>query len=105
MYDEIIIDKDNLEIINKSLKYYNNEEKIIIEDFDNIYSDIKKIYRSTNNNYLEQLESEISLNFKTVSNNHDNNILLINKRIEKVIEIETKVKQIDENNTIGEIVK
>ena len=105
MYNEIIIDKDNLEIINKLLKYYNNEEKIIFKDLEIIYSDIKKIYKSTNNNFLEQLESEIYLNLKTINNNHENNILLIDKRIEKVIETEMKIKQIDENNTIGEIVK
>lgn len=93
----IIIDKDNLETIKNNLEPYINEEQMIINDFNDSYLDIKEIYKSVNNDTLDKYESEIIMNMNTINTNHRNNLYLIDKRIEKVINTVIKVKEIDES--------
>jgi len=97
MDETFIIDYQESEVINNNLNYYLKEEKLTNSDFDNIYSEIKEIYKTSNNDLLDRLETEIIMNLKTMATNHENNIVLIDKRIERVKRGITKAKEIDEN--------
>lgn len=100
----IYIDDDNLESISNKLNLKINEEKELYNDFNDCYNDIKNIYKSEQNE-LEMIESELLLNIRKMTNNHDNNVFLIKQRIKKVKEVKQKVKSIDESISIGRIIK
>ena len=103
MNEEFIIDNENLELINNSLKFYLKEERITNTDIDNYYSEIKNIYNSSNNDALDRIETEIIMNLETISSNHENNINLIDKRIEHVTNTVNKMKVEDDNYKGGTI--
>lgn len=86
-----IVDSNKIEQVLKFLKNYISDEKILLDDLRNCYEKINLTYDSSNLKYIKQLESDLLMNIKVLINNHNNEILILEKEIINIRDVEDKM--------------
>ena len=88
------MDTKQIEISLKKLKFYKREEDIIFEKIKSNLIDIIAIYNFRGKENLEKLELEINNKFRIISNNHENEIIILTNKMNDVIKTNNEVNQI-----------
>ena len=83
-----IIDSGNLNANLTKLKYYRNEELLIIDSLKKIFNEQNNMYVSSNLNQIKENENNILNNLNVINKNHYENINIIEKTIYKYLQIE-----------------
>lgn len=86
-----IVDSNKIEQVLKFLKNYISDEKILLDDLRNCYEKINLTYDSSNSKYIKQLESDLLMNIKVLINNHNNEIVILEKEIINIRDVEDKM--------------
>lgn len=86
-----IVDSNKIEQVLKFLKNYISDEKILLDDLRNCYEKINLTYDSSNLKYIKQLESDLLMNIKVLINNHNNEIVILEKEIINIRDVEDKM--------------
>ncbi|MBQ6495184.1 MAG: hypothetical protein IJI49_04200 [Bacilli bacterium] len=94
MIDKIGMNVPEIELLIDKLKIYIKEEDISVDELDNLYLEINKYYQTNNTNKIDLLESELVNNLKKISKIHNNNILVLEKKVEEHKELERENKMI-----------
>ena len=89
-----VIDTDKIENIIDKAEMYKNEEEITFDNFNTNFHNILNYYKTKNSNKIQIISKELSDNLKKIIKNHQNNILVLSKNIEKYSELENKNAQI-----------
>ena len=90
------IDIELLETSLNKLKFYHNECLLNIDLLkQNI--NIKNSYKTKNTEKIEEYQENMLKNLKTINNNFDNNIIVLEKNLFKYLNVQDKTKLIFEN--------
>lgn len=87
-------DVENMELCLKKISYYRDEEK---NDFNDIKSSIAKnnsCLNTNNKNAFDHVQNRLIEKMNTLKKIHSNNVIVLNKRIEKQKELEEKNIQV-----------
>lgn len=93
----IIIDIENLNVSVNKLKYYYNEELLLIESLQKMFNSKNNMYVSNNLAKIKEYENNLVINLKTVSKNHGRDIEVFLNNINKYRMLEKKTSLIFEN--------
>lgn len=78
-------------------KLYKEQEQLFIEDMINCLNSIKNSYQSNNSKKVDNLNLELINKLKVISNIHTNNVIVIEKSIDKYRVAEATAKKIFED--------
>ena len=81
----------------KMLDSMKNEEQIYIDEIIEDIKEIASFYKSNNINKIKSLLNFISINFKTIHNNHINSINYLNNRVTEILQATSIIKKDIEN--------
>ncbi len=89
-----IIDVGNLNVYINKLKYYYNEELLIIDSLKKIFNNKNNMYITNNLTKINEYENNLINNLKTINKNHGKNIEIILNNINKysILEKKTSLK-------------
>ena len=93
---ENVINEEEIKKSIDKIKNYKEQENIIFDNISDNFVDINYNYKTQNKEKLEYLQAEIINKFAIITKNHNNNILIIEKNLNKYIEKRKNVKQIFE---------
>lgn len=80
---EIKMDIDEIENSIKKAKMYIEQEELNYEELKETFKNIKYNYLTDNRDLLENIGTNILLKYKTIINNYNNNIIILNNNIER----------------------
>ena len=83
--------------VNERIKIYTTEEEIQISNINAILNNINYNYATDNTIKLEELQVELMNKIKKINKNHNTNILIINKNINKYKEASQSTEKIFKN--------
>ena len=78
-------------------KLYKEQEQLFVEDVINCLDSIKNSYHSNNGNKMENINLEIINKLKAISRVHNNNVIVIEKSVEKYKNADVVAKNIFDN--------
>lgn len=85
------IDDIKVETISSEIQYLNINESM---NDTNLIASIKNInqnYKTKNDGKLEEISNELNNTFKTIKNNHQNNLLVLQKTIENYRDLSNSI--------------
>lgn len=88
---------ENLKNIIEKINLYKKNELEIFGDFKNIFNNIKYCFDMSYSDSFDEKIGEIYNKFALISKVHDNNIVVINRNIDKYLNSTLKVSQIFED--------
>lgn len=89
--------KINIEELNKNKEkaiIYQKEEKLNFSNIKIVFENINCHYQTKNTTKLTELEKELTKKLDIIKNNHQNNITIIEKNINKYKEMNRKTEKI-----------
>jgi hypothetical protein len=86
-----VVDSDKMTKVLNILKNYLDDEKLLLNDLKSCYEEINKTYNSENLKKFNLLEEELLNNIKIIINNHNNELLVLEKEIINIKDVEEKM--------------
>lgn len=89
-----------IDYVNSSLdkfKLYKKQEQLLVDSITGCLEEIKYNYQSNNSKKVDNLNNELVEKINIIANIHDNNIIVIERAIEKYRIAEAKSKKIFED--------
>lgn len=89
-----------IDYVNSSLdkfKLYKKQEQLLVDSITGCLEEIKYNYQSNNSKKVDNLNNELVEKINIIANIHDNNVIVIERAIEKYRIAEAKSKKIFED--------
>ena len=95
------LNPDAMSISVQKIDMYRKEESLNFEELKNQLEYIHSCYKTDNNNILEEKNMELIGKMKIISKIHNNNIYVLNTKIQQHLELEAKNKELLGNSQGG----
>ena len=96
------IDIEKLTKNNEKIYMYIKEESLKINNIKEIFNNINMCLDINESNHIENLQFELNKKLKTINKIHNNNHIVIEKKINKYIEAARMTNEIFNNIDVGE---
>lgn len=97
-----IMNVDQIASCLDKIKMYKEQEQLLFEDITNCFEKLKVNYNSNNSKKINNFNLELTKKFNTISNVHANNMLVLEKSMDKYRITSMKAEDVLEDIRKGE---
>ena len=103
MNDKVFLDEEKMAISLDKISLYKREEELSFDNINNLIIGINSTYNTDNKRYLNSKVDSIRKKINLINRIHDNNINVLEKKIEIHLDLKRRNSSIMGSSNVGDI--